>query len=72
MNEIKIKKDQLIVNDVVSVEKEPENQYLHPANRIPNEWRISALTDTTIRAVNNTSKDVFEGTYGDFNKILKG
>ncbi len=44
----------------------------HPANRNPSEWRIEPLEGDNIRAVNNTSRDVFEGSFEDFNKILRG
>lgn len=68
------------VVDTVSVTITPESPpaaapvitQSHPANRNPSEWRIEPLEGDNIRAVNNTSRDVFEGSFEDFNKILRG
>lgn len=56
---------------VTPIEKQ-EVVLQHPADRNPSEWRIELVDEDTIRAVNNTSRNVFEGSIEDFNKILRG
>lgn len=78
--EIKITEVPSIVTDTARVELNPkvtpvekkEVAVLHIADRIPSEWRIEVVNEDTIRAVNNTSRNVFEGSIEEFNKILRG